>query len=610
MKNNLIKIIISSILFLLVILNIFNNETINIILYIISYLIVGYEVIINAIKNIFKKDLFDENFLMSIATIGAICINEIEEAIMVMILYQIGELFQDYAVDKSKKSITSLMDLKVKSVNLLKNKKIINVKPEEVKVNDVIIVSPGEKIPLDGIIIEGESFIDNSELTGETKLKSIKVNDYVLSGSINKENIIKIKVKKLYKDGTINKILELLENTPSRKSKYENFITIFSKYYTKIVILIALFISFIIPIITKENFYNSLYKGLSFLVVSCPCALVISVPLTYFSSIGASSKKGILIKGSNYIEKMNNIKTIVFDKTGTLTKGEFKVQKIVPNNISKEELLEITVMSEYYIKHPIALKIKEEYKKEIDINRIKKVKEISGMGVHSQIDNLDVLVGSDKLLDKYNIKYKNSNDIGTIIYIAINNEYKGYILISDKIKDNAKETIKKLKKLNIETIMLTGDLNIVGNYVGKDLDIDKIYSELLPNEKVKIVNELMNNSKDNIIFVGDGVNDAPVLKCADVGISMGSIGSDSAISVSDIVIMNDNLDKIYELIKISKKTMKIVYENIIFSILIKVVVLLLSLFGINSLWQAVFADVGVTIIVSLNALRMLFINVK
>ncbi len=611
MKSKLIKIIISLGIFLIAIIGNFDNNILSIILYIISYLIVGYDVIKEAFENIFEGKLFDENFLMTIATIGAFIISEYPEAVCVMLLYQVGELFQEYASEKSRKSITSLMNIRPDYANLYKNKKIIKVNPEKVLINDLIIVSPGEKIPLDGIVVEGTTLLNTSALTGEVIPRKVTKNDKVLSGSINIDGVIKIKVTGLYKNSTVNKILELVENVSENKAKSENFITKFAKIYTPIVVLIAVFLVAFMPFVTSVGFKVWLYRSLSFLVVSCPCALVISIPLSFFSSIGGASRNGILIKGSNAIEKMNKISTIVFDKTGTLTEGKLSIQKIKGIDISKNELLKIVAMSEYYSNHPIALAIKNAYKEDIDSKNIKNVKEITGMGIKCKIDNLNVLVGNEKLMNKYDIKITKSKEDGTIIYVAVDKKYSGYIVINDKIKSDAKNTIISLKKLGIKRIvMLTGDLNDNGKNVSKYLNINEVYTELLPNDKVNIVSNIRNANNGKVAFVGDGINDAPVLCLADVGISMGGIGSDSAIEASDIVIMNDNISKIVDLLKLSNKTMKIVYENIIFAILIKIIVLLLSLFGISYMWQAVFADVGVTIITTINALRLLFVKFK
>lgn len=611
MKSKLIKIIISLSIFLIAIIGNFDNIIINKVLYIISYLIVGYDVIKEAFENIFEGKLFDENFLMTIATIGAFLISEYPEAVCVMLLYQVGELFQEYASEKSKKSITSLMNIRPDYANLYKNKKIIKVNPEKVSINDLIIVSPGEKIPLDGIVVEGTTLLNTSALTGETLPRKVTKNDKVLSGSINIDGVIKIKVTSLYKNSTVNKILELVENVSEKKAKSENFITKFAKIYTPIVVLIAVFLVVFMPFVTSISFKVWLYRALSFLVVSCPCALVISIPLSFFASIGGASRNGILIKGSNAIEKMNKVNTIVFDKTGTLTEGVLSIQKIKGIGISKNELLKIVAMSEYYSNHPIALAIKNEYKEDIDSRNIKNVKEITGMGIKCQIDNLNVLVGNEKLMKKYGIEITKCKEDGTIIYVALDKKYSGYIVINDKIKGNAKNTIINLKRLGIKRmVMLTGDLNDTGRRVSKYLNINEAYTELLPNDKVNILSNIRNANNGKVAFVGDGINDAPVLCLADVGISMGGIGSDSAIEASDIVIMNDNISKIVDLLKLSNKTMKIVYENIIFAILIKIIVLLLSLFGISHMWEAVFADVGVTILTTINALRLLFVKFK
>lgn len=611
MKNKLIKIMISLGIFLVAIISDFENEIVSIILYIISYLIVGFDVIKEAFENIFEGKLFDENFLMTIATFGAFLISEYPEAVCVMLLYQVGELFQEYASEKSRKSITSLMNIRPDYANLYKNKNIIKVNPEKVSINDLIIVSPGEKIPLDGIVVEGTTLLNTSALTGESIPRKVNKNDKVLSGSINIDGVIKIKVTSLYKNSTVNKILELVENVSEKKAKSENFITKFAKIYTPIVVLIAVFLVVFMPFVTSISFKVWLYRALSFLVVSCPCALVISIPLSFFASIGGASRNGILIKGSNAIEKMNKVNTIVFDKTGTLTDGKLSIQKIKGIDISKKDLLKVVTHSEYYSNHPIALAIKNEYKEDIDNKSVKNVKEITGMGIKCQIDNLNVLVGNEKLMKKYGIEITKCKQDGTIIYVALDKKYSGYIVINDKIKSNAKNTIINLKKLGIKRIvMLTGDLNDTGRQVSKYLNINEVYTELLPNDKVNVLSNIINEENGEVAFVGDGINDAPVLCLAGVGISMGGIGSDSAIEASDIVIMNDNISKIVDLLKLSNKTMKIVYENIIFAILIKIIVLLLSLFGMSHMWEAVFADVGVTVLTTINALRLLFVKLR
>ena len=609
MKKKLYKIIISAILFIIALVVPFQNIWINRAIYLISYIIVGFEILKKAVRNIKRGKVFDENFLMSVATIGAFAIQEFPEAVAVMLFYQIGELFQDYAVDKSRKSISDLMDLRPDYANVLRNGKEEKIDPDDVKIDEIIIVKPGEKVPLDGVVLEGNSFIDSKALTGEPKPRRVAESDEILSGCINLEGILKIRVKKEYDESTVSKILELVENASSKKSKSEKFITKFAKYYTPIVVIVAVFLALIPPLIIKNaTFSDWLYRALSFLVVSCPCALVISIPLSFFGGIGGASKNGILIKGSNYLEALSNLETVVFDKTGTLTEGVFKVQKINSIGISEEELLQIAAYAEWYSNHPIAKSVKQEYSKNVEEVKIKNVKEITGKGILASIDEKQVLIGNEKLMQEYNINYEKSKEVGTILYIAIDNVFSGTILISDKIKDDSVKCIELIKTNGIkQTIMLTGDKKEIAENISKELGIDTVHSELLPDEKVHKMEELLKNKTQNkkIAFVGDGINDAPVLALADIGIAMGGLGSDSAIEAADIVIMTDEPSKISTAIKISKKTMKIVRENIIFAITIKIIVLILSALGIATMWEAVFADVGVAIIAILNSLRML-----
>ncbi len=609
MKKKTIKIVIALILFIFAMVVKFENELINKGIFIISYIIVGFEILRKAVRNIFRGKVFDENFLMSVATIGAFGIGEFPEAVAVMLFYQIGELFQSYAVDKSRKSIASLMDIRPDYANIYRDEKIEKVNPEEVKIGDTIIVKPGEKIPLDGTIIEGTTTLDTKALTGESLPREAKEGDKVLSGCINLNGVIKIKVEKEYGESTVSKILDLVENASSKKSKSENFITKFAKYYTPIVVIIALILAIIPPLfITGATFSDWVYRALSFLVVSCPCALVISIPLSFFGGIGGASKMGVLIKGSNYLEALSNTEIAVFDKTGTLTKGVFEVQKIEPVGISKEELLKISAYAENYSNHPISKSIKQAYNKKIDEKQISNYEEISGLGISARINNEEVFVGNEKLMQKENIEYEKCKDIGTILYVAINKKYAGYILIADEIKKDSKQTIEELKKNGIkQTVMLTGDKKEVGESVAKEIGIDKVYTELLPTDKVQKVEELLKTktAKGKLAFVGDGINDAPVLALADIGIAMGGLGADSAIEAADVVIMTDEPSKIIKSIKLSKKTMKIVKENIIFAIAIKILVLILAALGISTMWEAVFADVGVSIIAIINALRAL-----
>ena len=609
MKKKKIKIILALILFLFAMIVKFENEGINNAIFIVSYIIVGAEIVKKAIKNIFRGKVFDENFLMTVATLGAFGIGEFPEAVAVMLFYQVGELFQSYAVDKSRKSISSLMDIRPDLANVYRNEKIEKVNPDEVKIGEVIIIKPGEKVPLDGKILEGESALDTKALTGESMPKEVEKGDEILSGCINLNGVIKVEVKKEYGESTVSKILDLVENASSKKTKSENFITKFARYYTPIVVLIALLLAIIPPIIIENaTFSDWIYRALSFLVVSCPCALVISIPLSFFGGIGGASKMGVLIKGSNYLEALSNTEITVFDKTGTLTKGVFEVQKVNAIGISEEELLKIAAYAENYSNHPIAESVKQAYKKEIDEKQITNYEELAGLGVATKIEEQDVLVGNEKLMKEKGIQFEKCNEIGTVLYIAIEGKYAGYILISDTVKEDAKSAIQELKKNHIKQIvMLTGDKKEVGENVAKEIGIDATYTELLPEGKVKKVEELLKtkSEKGKLAFVGDGINDAPVLALADIGIAMGGLGADSAIEAADIVIMTDEPSKIVKAIKLSKKTMRIVKENIIFAIGVKVFVLILVALGISTMWQAVFADVGVSVIAILNALRAL-----
>lgn len=614
MKKKGIKIIIAIMLFFVALIVKFNHEWMNHILYLVSYMIVGLEIVRKAIRNIMRGKVFDENFLMTVATIGAFAIGEFPEAVAVMLFYQIGELFQSYAVDKSRKSISSLMDIRPDFANVERNGKTEKVEPEDVKIGEIIIVKPGEKVPLDGYVIEGRSSIDTKALTGESMPQDVVENQEILSGSINLNGVIKIKVTKEYGESTVSKILDLVENASSKKSKSEHFITKFARYYTPIVVIIAVILAVVPPLIVKETtFSNWLYRALSFLVVSCPCALVISIPLSFFGGIGGASKMGILIKGSNYLEQLANTEIMVFDKTGTLTEGVFEVQKISAIGMSEEELLELVAYSENYSNHPISLSIKKAYNKEIDEKKIVKTEELSGFGVVAKIEKQEIMVGNEKLMKERQIEYVPCKEIGTILHVAIEGKYAGYIVIADNIKKDSVKAIANLKKNNIkQIIMLTGDKKDVGESVAQKLGLDKVYTELLPDGKVKKVEELLKqkSKKGKLAFVGDGINDAPVLAISDIGIAMGALGADSAIEAADVVLMTDEPSKIVNAIQLSKKTMNIVRENIVFAIFIKVLVLGLSAFGLSSMWEAVFADVGVSIIAIMNALRILRVKTK
>jgi len=577
-------------------------------LFFISYIISGGEIIALSIKKILKGQLFDENFLMSISTIGAFAIGKYEEGVSVMLFYQIGTLIEDYAVDNSRKSIKDLMDIRPDYANLKIENDIKKVPPEAVNIGDIILVKPGEKIPLDGKVIDGKSFVDTSSLTGEYLPMEVTIGSDVLSGFINKNGLLTVKVEKNFNESTVSKILDLIENANNKKAQAENFITKFAKYYTPIVTLSALFIATIPPLLLSENFSNWIYRALVFLVISCPCALVISVPLSFFSGIGAASKSGILIKGSNYLEALNDVKTMVFDKTGTLTEGTFKVTEInAENPLKNDELLKYAAYGEYYSNHPIASSIVNAYGKEIDAVKIKDYVELAGNGIKAIIDDKEILMGNSKLMKSHNIAFKDAKPYSAV-HIAVDGKYAGYIVISDSIKKDSKDTVKALKSLGVERlIMLTGDKKEISQYISNELGLDGVYSELLPDEKVNVVDELCSNTdlKGKVAFVGDGINDAPALTRADVGIAMGKIGTDAAIEAADVVLMTDEPSKLVDAIKIAKKTHKIVLENIIFALGVKLSVLTLGALGLATMWEAVFADVGVTVLAVLNSLRIL-----
>ena len=599
-------LIIGTILYLIAVIGDFKGA-LALILFVASYLLIGGEVVLTAIKNIARGQLFDENFLMTVATIGAFSISEYPEAVAVMLFYEIGETIQGYAVNKSRSSISSLMDIRADYANIIIDGKEKKVSPETVKVEDIILVKPGEKVPLDGVVIEGESFIDTSALTGESVPRKIVPNDEILSGGINTSGLLKVKVTKKFGESTVSRILEMVENAASKKADTEKFITKFAKVYTPIVVVLAILIAVIPSIFIKDALFSTwLYRALVFLVVSCPCALVVSVPLGFFAGIGGASKKGVLVKGSNYLELLKDLETVVFDKTGTLTEGVFSVAEINTNGIDKEKLIEVAAMAESFSNHPIAISIIKEYGKEIDKEVIKEYKEISGRGIKAVINNEEVLVGNSKLMNEFNILYNEVDSIGTVVYCAINGEFKGSIVISDKIKENAVEALINLKKAGVKkTVMLTGDNKKTAYKVGEKINIDEVHSELLPLDKVKEVEEIMKRSNKNgkLAFVGDGVNDAPVLARADIGIAMGGIGSDAAIEAADIVLMKDDINALVDAINVSKKTNKILWQNIVFALGIKILVMVLGTFGIANMWTAVFADVGVTIIAIINSTR-------
>ncbi|WP_330376018.1 heavy metal translocating P-type ATPase [Terrisporobacter othiniensis] len=581
----------------------------SILIFLVSYILVGGDVVYKALRNMTKGRIFDENFLMTVATVGAIAIGDASEAVGVMLFYKVGEYLQELAVGKSRKSISDLMQIKPDVANLKVGNSIKVVDPEEVEIGDFIIVKPGEKVPLDGIIVDGNSMVDTSALTGESVLRTVNSGDELLSGFINKNSLLTVKVTKSFSESTVSKILDLVENASSKKSKTENFISVFSKYYTPIVVILATLIAVIPPIfVSGAMFSDWLHRGLVFLVVSCPCALVLSIPLSYFSGIGFASKNGILIKGSNYLEALRYVDTVVFDKTGTLTEGVFDVVKVNSVGISEEELIKYASIAEANSNHPIAKSILNYYNKEVNLNKIESYEEIAAYGIKVKYENEEILAGNEKLMTVNNIEVNKNEEIGTVVYIAVNNQFKGSIVISDKIKSDSEKAIKEIKDQGIkETVMLTGDNKEVADSVARQLKVDKVYSNLLPNEKVEKIESIYEgrNDKEKIAFVGDGINDAPVLARVDVGIAMGGLGSDAAIEAADIVIMTDEPSKIAEGIKISKKTYKIVWQNIIFALGIKIIVMIFGALGMASMWEAVFADVGVALIAVLNAMRIM-----
>ncbi|WP_418754520.1 heavy metal translocating P-type ATPase [Eshraghiella crossota] len=613
-KKTLTRIIVSFVifvpLFVLEHLGVFDklpNEWILGGIYLVPYIIIGYDIVIKAARNISHGQIFDENFLMMIATFGAFGVKEFEEAVAVMLFYQVGELFQGYAVGKSRQSISEMMDICPEYANIEENGELKQVDPDDVEIGSIIVIKPGEKVPLDGVIIEGNSMLDTAALTGESVPRSAKAGDEIVSGCVNGSGTLKVKTTKAFEDSTVAKILELVENASSKKARVENFITRFAKYYTPVVTIAAVIIA-IIPSIITGNWGDWITRACIFLVISCPCALVISVPLGFFSGIGSASRIGVLVKGSNFLEAVAEVTTIVMDKTGTLTKGEFKVSEIVASGISEERLLEIAAYGESFSTHPIAASIKEAYDNKIDTDRIKDVKEISGHGVELLLDGKETLVGNGKLLKSHNIAYEEHKSGGTVVYVAYDNTFVGAIVISDTIKDGAKEAVADMKKVGVKNVvMLTGDRQKAAEEVAKELGIDTVYSELLPSDKVQKVEELLasKTGKEKVAFVGDGINDAPVLTRADVGIAMGSMGSDAAIEAADIVLMDDDVRKIASTVKIARKTLGVVKQNIVFALGVKFIVLILGALGVANMWEAVFADVGVSVIAILNSMRVL-----
>ena len=610
-KNESLTLIRISIAFLILLFAVFSNipNNIKICCFLFAYLLAGYDILYTAIKNIIKGRIFDENFLMGLATLGALAIKEYPEAVMVMVLYQLGEYFQHRAVKKSRRSILELMDIRPDYAYKEENGKVIKYSPEEINQGDIILVKTGEKIPLDGVITEGSAILDTSALTGESVPKTVKIGDTAISGCINTNGVIKIKVTKKYGESTVSKILKLIEHASSKKSRTENFITRFAGYYTPAVVAAALMLAVLPPLLLPDaQFTIWLKRALTFLVISCPCALVISIPLGFFGGIGGASKCGILIKGSNYLEALSKPDSVVFDKTGTLTKGSFEVTKICPQDgISENQLIEYAAYAENYSNHPIALSLKKAYKKDIDTSKISNVSEFAGNGVKADINGEEILAGNSALMEKFQINIQEHPDEGTVVYCAKNGEYIGYIVISDEIKEDSPLAIKELKKVVGKTVMLTGDSEAAAKRISERLGIQQVYSQLLPQDKVeKLENIIAQKQKDkNVIFIGDGINDAPVLTRADVGIAMGAMGSDAAIEAADVVIMDDKPSKIYTAVKIAQKTMLIVKQNIIFALGVKALFLLLGAFGFMTMWGAVFADVGVALLAVLNSLRSL-----
>ena len=615
-KKVLIRIICSTIL--IIILSLLSIEGyVRFGLFMIPYLIIGYDILKKAMKGILKRQVFDENFLMAVATVGAIILGDYTEGVAVMLFYQIGELFQSYAVGKSRRNISELMDIRPDYANVEVDGKLEKVDPDEVEKGSVIVVKPGEKLPIDGVVIDGNATLNTSALTGESMPREVTVGDEVISGCINMNGVLKVQTTKEFGESTVSKILDLVENASSKKSKSENFITKFARVYTPAVCYASLALAVLPPLFsmlilkTDANWQVWVYRALTFLVISCPCALVISIPLSFFAGIGGASKKGILVKGSNYLEILADTKYVVFDKTGTMTQGVFEVSGIHHNHIADETLLEYAALAESYSSHPISLSIKRAYGKDIDSNRVSNIEEISGHGVVATVDGVKVAAGNAKLMNQLGIEYKDCHHIGTVIHMAVDGTYEGHILISDILKPTAKEAVKKLKKTGVaKTVMLTGDSKAVADKIAKELQIEEVCSELLPADKVVKVEQLLSQkrNKEKLAFVGDGINDAPVLSRADIGIAMGALGSDAAIEAADIVLMDDDPVKIATAIQISKKCLRIVYENIYFAIGIKVFCLLLGAVGIANMWAAIFADVGVMVIAVLNAIRVLYIR--
>lgn len=617
-KNMLIRILVSFVMLagLMVAehtgsLEYIESRAVLLLLYLIPYVIIGYDVILKAARNISHGQIFDENFLMMVATFGAFVIAEYSEAVAVMLFYQVGELFQNYAVGKSRQSITDMMDICPEYANIEENGTLVQVDPEDVEVGSIIVVKPGEKIPLDGVVVEGSSMLDTAALTGESVPRRAAVGDDIISGCVNGSNTLKVKVTKAFEDSTVARILELVENASSKKAKVENFITRFAKYYTPVVTVGAVLLAIVPPLIIGGGFGMWLERACIFLVISCPCALVISVPLGFFGGIGAASKLGILVKGSNFLEAVGEMTTIVFDKTGTLTKGEFKVSKVSPIKMTEHDLLDLAAHGEGYSNHPIANSIRDAYMESLSMERVSGTEEIAGHGIHTWIDGKEVFLGNAKLMEQQKISYEENKSAGTVVYVACDGKFAGTIVIADTVKEGTADAIASMKALGVKKcVMLTGDRKMAAEAVAAELKLDEVHAELLPGDKVGIVEELLKSQreKEKLAFVGDGINDAPVLTRADIGIAMGSMGSDAAIEAADIVLMDDDVRKIASLVKISRKTLQIVKQNIVFALGVKLLILGLGAFGMANMWEAVFADVGVAVLAILNSMRTLRMN--
>ena len=606
-KKTLVRIILSAVLLVAAAL-IPVGGIVKLVLFLIPYAVIGWDVLWKAIRNIAHGQVFDENFLMAIATVGTFALGEYPEGVAVMLFYQVGELFQSYAVGRSRQSIAALMDIRPDYANIEQDGKLVQVDPEDVAVGDTIVIKAGEKIPLDGVVLEGSSAVDTAALTGESLPRDVDPGDDVVSGCINQSGLLKVRVTKVFGESTVAKILDLVENSSSKKARAENFITRFARYYTPVVVIGAVLLAVLPPLLFGGDWSDWLQRALIFLVISCPCALVISVPLSFFGGIGGASKQGILVKGSNYLEALAKTETVVFDKTGTLTKGTFQVTAVHPDRISKGELLELAAMAESYSEHPISRSLREAYQKPVDASRVTDVEEISGHGVRAKVDGHDVYAGNGKWMDRIGASWRNCHRTGTVVHVAVDGEYAGHIVISDAVKPDAAAAIEALKREGVKkTVMLTGDVKAVGEAVAREIGIDEVHAELLPGDKVDQVERLLKNTsgKGKLAFVGDGINDAPVLSRADIGIAMGGLGSDAAIEAADIVLMDDKPSKLAVAVRISRKTLRIVRQNIVFALGIKLLFLALGAFGMANMWEAVFADVGVSVLAILNASRAL-----